>query len=171
MVPGKRQMRNAPPRFRAILAQKEPSMTDTVWPLPKFHFSVEFDGIGEIAFQEVSGLDTEAQVIEYRAGNSKVFSAIKMPGLMKTGNVTLKKGVFANDNRFWDWFNQIKMNTITRRTVTISLLDETGAPTMVWKLANAWPTKIAGTDLKSDGNEVAIETIEIAHEGLTIENG
>jgi phage tail-like protein len=166
-------MRNAPPRFRAILAQKEPSMTDTVWPTTEIPFlgRNRRPRAEPFAFQEVSGLDTEAQVIEYRAGNSKVFSTIKMPGLMKTGNVTLKKGVFANDNRFWDWFNQIKMNTITRRTVTISLLDKTGAPTMVWKLANAWPTKIAGTDLKSDGNEVAIETIEIAHEGLTIENG
>jgi phage tail-like protein len=55
--------------------------------------------------------------------------------------------------------------------VVISLLDEAGKPTMVWTLSNAWPTKITGTDLKSDGNEVAVETIEIAHEGLTIANG
>ena len=66
--------------------------------------------------------------------------------------------------------NEIKMNTIKRVPVTISLLDEAGAPTMVWTLANAWPTKITGTDLKSDGNEVAIETIEIVHEGITIDN-
>ena len=62
------------------------------------------------------------------------------------------------------------MNTIERIPVTISLLDEEGAPTMVWTLENAWPTKITGTDLKSDGNEAAIETIEIAHEGIKIEN-
>lgn len=62
------------------------------------------------------------------------------------------------------------MNTIKRVPVTISLLDEAGAPTMVWTLANAWPTKITGTDLKADGNEVAIESIEIAHEGITIDN-
>lgn len=82
----------------------------------------------------------------------------------------MKKGVYKGDNKFWDWFNEIKMNTIKRVPVTISLLDEEGAPTMVWTLANAWPTKITGTDLKSDGNEVAIETIEIVHEGVTIEN-
>ena len=82
----------------------------------------------------------------------------------------MKKGVYKSDNKFWDWFNEIKMNTIKRVPVTISLLDETGAGTMVWTLANAWPTKITGTDLKSDGNEVAIETIEIVHEGITIEN-
>lgn len=62
------------------------------------------------------------------------------------------------------------MNTIKRVPVIISLLDETGKPTMVWTLANAWPTKITGTDLKAEGNEVAVETIEIAHEGLTIAN-
>ena len=144
---------------------------DTKWPLPKFYFSVKIGARDAIAFQEVSGLDTETQIIEYRAGGSKVFSTIKTPGLTKTGNITLKKGVCVNDNRFWDWFQQIKMNTIKREPVVISLLDEEGKPTMVWKLINAFPTKITGTDLKSDGNEVAIETLEIAHEGLTIENG
>ena len=123
-----------------------------------------------MSFQEVSGLEVEAQPIEYRHGDSPEFSTISMPGLKKSGNVTMKKGVYKSDNKFWDWFNEIKMNTITRKPVTISLLDEAGAPTMVWTLANAWPTKISSTDLKADGNEVAIETIEIAHEGITIDN-
>ena len=101
---------------------------------------------------------------------SKEFSVISMPGIKKSGNVTMKKGIFKSDNKFWDWFSQIKMNTIKRVPVTISLLDEGGAPTMVWTLANAWPTKVTGTDLKSDGSEVAVESIEIAHEGLTIAN-
>jgi len=143
---------------------------DAVWPLPKFYFQVKI-GSDEAVFQEVSGLDVEAQIIEYRHGNSPDFSTIKMPGIKKSGNVTLKKGVFAKDNKFWDWFNTIKMNTIERKDVVISLLDEGGAPTMVWSLKNAWPTKITGTDMKSDGNEVAVETIEVAHEGLTIANG
>jgi len=142
-----------------------------VWPLPKFYFSVDISEVGKISFQEVTGLNTESQPIEYRSGDSKVFSAIKMPGLIKTGNVTMKKGIFVSDNKFWDWYSKISLNTIQRQSVTISLLDQEGNATMVWKLANAWPTKITGTDLKSDGNEVAVETIEIAHEGLTIENG
>ncbi len=142
---------------------------DKVWPLPKFYFQVKIAD-QEVAFAEVSGLDIEAQVIEYRHGNSKEFSTIKMPGIKKSGNVTLKKGVFKGDNAFWDWFSKIKMNTIERKEVVISLLDEGGAPTMVWTLKNAWPTKITGTDLKSDGNEVAVETLEVAHEGITIAN-
>jgi len=151
------------------MADTGAEQSKNVWPLPKFYFQVKW-GDKEMQFQEVSGLDMQSEEIKYRHGNSPVFSVIKMPGLVKVGNVTMKKGVFKSDNNFWDWFNQIKMNTIERKTVTISLLDEKGAPTMVWTLANAWPTKITATDLKSEGNEVAIETIEIVHEGLTIAN-
>ncbi len=123
-----------------------------------------------MSFQEVSGLDIEAQPIEYRHGDNPVFSTIKMPGMVQSSNVTMKKGVFKSDNKFWDWYNQIKMNTIKRVPVTISLLDEAGAPTMVWTLSNAWPTKITSTDLNAEGNEVAVEEIEIVHEGVTIAN-
>jgi phage tail-like protein len=145
------------------------AQSSSVWPLPKFHFQVKWDD-AELAFQEVSGLDMEAQVIEYRAGNNPVFSTAKMPGLKKSGNITMKKGVFAKDNALFDWFNEITMNVIKRKALTISLLDEGHNPTMVWKVANAFPAKITGTDLKAEGNEVAVETIEIAHEGITIEN-
>lgn len=141
----------------------------SVWPVPKFHFQVKWDS-AVMSFQEVSGLDVEAQPIEYRSSDSKAFSVIKMPGIKKYSNITMKKGVIKSDNKCWDWFNEIKMNVIKRKPVTISLLDEDGKPTMVWTLTKAWPTKITWTDLKSEGNEVAVETIEIAHEGLTIAN-
>ena len=151
------------------MADDGSAQSTSVWPLPKFYFEVKWDA-EVMSFQEVSGLDTETQAIEYRHGDSPVFSTLKMPGIKKFGNVTMKKGVFKSDNKFWDWYNEIKMNTIKRVPVTISLLDEAGAPTMVWTLENAWPTKISGTDLKAEGNEVAIESIEIAHEGITIAN-
>lgn len=151
------------------MADDGSAQSTSVWPMPKFYFQVKWDS-QVMSFQEVSGLDIEAQAIEYRHGDSPEFSTIKMPGIKKFGNVTMKKGVFKSDNKFWDWFKQIKMNTIKRVPVTISLLDEAGAPTMVWTLANAWPTKITGTDLKADGNEVAVETIEVVHEGITIDN-
>lgn len=150
------------------MADDGAAQSTTVWPLPRFYFEVEWDG-ALMRFQEVSGLDVAAQPIEYRHGDSVQFSVHKMPGLAKYSDVTLKKGVFKSDTKFWGWFNEIKMNTVQRKPVTIRLLDERGAPTMVWKLANAWPTKISGTDLKATGNEVAVETIVIAHEGLTIE--
>ena len=141
----------------------------TVWPLPKFRFEVKWDST-VMSFQEVSGLDAEAQVLEYRHGDSPEASVIKMPGMKKYSDVTMKKGVFKADNKFWSWFNEIKMNTILRKSVTISLLEEHGKPTMVWTLKNAFPMKIQGTDLKSTGNEVAVETIVVAHEGLTVAN-
>src|SRR4030095_15031801 len=97
-----------------------------------------------------------------------MFSAIKMPGLAKSGNVTMRKGIFTNDHKLWTWFSQIKMGAVSRRTVVVSLLDQAGAPTMAWTLHNAWPTKITGTDLKSEGNEVAIETLELAFERMEI---
>ncbi|MEQ1743351.1 MAG: phage tail protein [Candidatus Nitrotoga sp.] len=152
------------------MADDGSAQSTTVWPLPKFYFEVKWD-TNVMLFQEVSGLDVQSEEIKYRHGDSKNFSAIKMPGLKKVGNVTMKKGIFKADNKFWLWFNEIKMNTIKRVPITISLLDEAGAPTMVWTLANAWPTKITGTDLKAEGNEVAVESIEIVHEGLTIANG
>lgn len=152
------------------MADDGSTQSTSEWPIPKFRFEVKWDS-EVMAFQEVSGLDVEAQPIEYRAGNSPTFSVQKMPGIKKYSDITMKKGVFKSDNKFWDWFNEIKMNTVKRVPVTISLLDEEGNPTMVWTLTNAWPTKIQGTDLKSTGNEVAVETIVIAHEGLTIANG
>ncbi|SMD45670.1 conserved hypothetical phage tail region protein [Aquiflexum balticum DSM 16537] len=144
---------------------------DSNWPLPKFYFKVDLGSATDVPFQEVSGLEVTAQPIEYRHGNSPVFSTINMPGIVKNNNVTMKKGVFAKDNKFWDWYNKIKMNTVERQNVVIKLCDEGGNPTMTWTLNNAWPTKISSTDMKSDANEVAVETIEISHEGLTISNG
>ena len=152
------------------MAEDGSTQSANIWPLPKFHFEVKWDS-NVMSFQEVSGLDIQSEEIKYRAGDSKQFSVIKMPGLKKFGNVTMKKGVYKGDNKFWDWLNQIKLNTIKRVPITISLLDESSAPTMVWTLANAWPTKISSTDLKAECNEVAIESIEIVHEGLTIANG
>ena len=139
------------------------------YPLPKFHFEVEWGG-NKIGFTEVSGLDITTEVIEYRDGASPEYSKIKMPGQRKFSNITLKRGTFAGDNEFYNWFNTVTLNKIERRDLTISLLNEKHEPVVVWKVKNAWPTKITPTDLKSDGNEVAIETLELAHEGLAIQN-
>ena len=144
---------------------------NTNWPQAKFHFVVAIDGVGtNLQFQEVSGLDTEAQPIEYRAGTSGAFAPARLSGLRRSANITLKRGVFAKDRALFEWMESIKQNTTSRSTVRITLLDESGRPTMTWRLMNAWPTKFAASDLKADGNEVAVETLELAHEGLTIES-
>ena len=138
------------------------------YPLVKFHFQVEWAG-SKIGFTEVSGLDVEIEPIEYRHGASPEFSKTKMPGMQKYSNITLKRGSFQSDNEYYEWLNTVKLNKIERRDITISLLNEEHEPLIVWKVKNAWPLKVQSTDLKSDGNEVAIETLELAHEGLTIE--
>lgn len=139
-----------------------------LWPLPEFYFKVTISDVGEMSFKEVSGLDREHDVIEYRAGDDKAFTKLKMPGLIKNGEVTLKKGIFVSDQNFWSWIGEIKLNTIKRRTVTISLMDENDAPAQTWELANAWPKKVSVEGFKADGNSVAMETLVLVHEGIAI---
>jgi len=138
------------------------------YPLPKFHFSVDW-GDDKFAFSEVSGLDVESEMIEYRDGIMPEYSKIKMPGMQKYSNITLKRGTFQGDNKFYDWWKTTQLNTVERRDLIISLLNEEHDPVFVWTAKNAWPLKVQSTDLKADGNEAAIETMEIVHEGLTIE--
>lgn len=137
------------------------------YPIPKFHFLVDWAGTN-LGFTEVTGLGVETEVIEYRSGASPEYQSQKMPGRQKFSNVTLKRGTFEGDNEFFEWWQTVALNTIERRDITIKLLNENHEPLVVWSLRNAWPTKVQGADLKSDANEVAIETIELVHEGLTV---
>jgi len=139
------------------------------YPIPAFHFSVSWGG-DRLGFSEVTGLTQENQAIEYRDGAFKEYSSIKMPGLRKFSNVTLKRGIVKADNDFFKWLSTIKLNKVERRDVVISLLNEEHAPVMTWKIHNAFPVKVEGPSLKASGNEVAIESIEIAHEGLELQN-
>ena len=144
------------------------SAQGTNWPLPKYYFNIDLGDGKPIGFSEISGLESEVKPIEYRRGDSKVWSPTKMPGLRSVGNVTLKKGFIAKDSIFWTWFNESQPNIIKRRTVIINLLDEKQAPKMTWTLTNAWPTKMIGTDLKSDSSEVAVESLELVYETLSV---
>ncbi len=138
----------------------------TVWPVPEFHFSVEISNVGVISCKEVSGLETEYDVLEYRAGDSPEFTKTKQPGLRKTSDITLKKGIFKSDKKMWDYIGKIKMNTIQRETVTVKLLDESGDPVQSWEITNAWPKKMQVEGFKAEGNSVAMETMILAHEGV-----
>lgn len=141
------------------------------YPLPKFHFQLDWGGT-RIGFTEVSGLDFETEVIEYREGSSPTYNKTKQPGLTKYANITLKRGTFLGDFQFFQqWRNTMMFQegkAKFRRDVTIRLLDEEHQPIISWTVAKAWPSKIQSTDLKADANEVAIETMELVHEGLSI---
>ena len=137
------------------------------YPLPKFHFQVEWSG-ERVGFTEVTGLDIQVEAIEYREGSSPEYSKIKMPGMLKYSNITLKRGSMDGDSDFYKWINTTSLNTVERRDIIISLLNETHSPVVSWKAKNAFAVKVQASDLKADGNEVAIETLELAHEGLNI---
>lgn len=145
------------------------------YPIPKFHFRVQWGKDFRIGFTEVSGLDFETEVIEYREGSSKTYNSSKQPGRTKYSNVTLKRGTFEGDYDFYmEWRKTYyfqegnQTGSRFRRNVEIMLLNENHEPIITWTLLNAWPSKVQSTDLKADANEVAIETMELVHEGLTI---
>lgn len=124
--------------------------------------------MGDILCSEVSGLEPEYEEITYRAGDSPVFTKLKMPGLRKAGDLTLKKGIFKGDKALWDWVNKVKLNIIQREVISVSLLDELGSPVKTWEAVNAWPKKLAVEGFKSDDNTTSIETLVIAHEGVKV---
>ena len=144
------------------------------YPVPKFHFEVNWGGT-RMGFTEVTGLDFETEVIEYREGNNPTYNKHKQPGLTKYSNVTLKRGTVIEDFEFFKLWRETakfqesnKIKKVFRRDITIKLLNEDHKPMITWTLENAWPSKIQSTDLKADANEVAIETMELVHEGLKI---
>jgi phage tail-like protein len=139
------------------------------FPLPKFHFRVEWGGT-RIGFQEVSGLNKELDIIEYRSGDSNEYFKKKMPGMHKLSNITLKRGTFHDDNEFYEWYNTVALNTVEKRDVTISLLNENHEPALVWMVRDCFIVSLKCTDMNADENANAIETVEIANHGFTIEH-
>jgi phage tail-like protein len=138
------------------------------YPLPRFHFQVDWAG-AKMSFTEVTGLVMEREKIEYRHSDSKDFNKIAMPGLVKNGNLTFKRGKFEKDFDFNKWFDDVANERVgNRREVTIRLLNEKHLPVAAWSATRCFPVKISAPDLKSDANEAAIETIEVAHEGLKL---
>jgi len=134
-------------------------------PYKAFNFLVEIDGVGQAAFSEVGGLESETAVIEYRVGGEKVNWVRKLPGLTKFGNIVLRRGVTQNAD-LWNWRMSIVEGVIDRRNGSIVLLDDKRTEVVRWQFRNGWICKWEGPTLNAKANEVAIETIEIAHEGL-----
>lgn len=135
------------------------------YPHGKFRYKVEIDGLDAGGFSEVSGFDASIDVIEYREGDM-VQTPMKIPGLKKYGNITLKQGL-ADSMVLYEWLIAGVNGAVDRKTITITLLDEEEAPAASWQVINAWPTKYTAPDFNATSSEIAIETLEIAHEGMT----
>ena len=134
-------------------------------PYAKFRYKVEIDGLEAGGFSEASGFDASIDVIEYREGDM-VQTPMKLPGLKKYGNITLKQGV-ADTMVMYEWMIAGVEGEVERKTITITILDETETATASWQVINAWPAKYTAPDFNALTSEVAIESIEIAHEGMT----
>ncbi|MGG1513800.1 phage tail protein [Paenibacillus oryzisoli] len=134
-------------------------------PYRNFRFRVEVEGIQQAGFSDVSGFDASLAVIEYREGNETI-TARKLPGLAKYGNISLKWGV-TDSMDMYNWLSESIQGKISRKTVTIIAINEEGADVATWQVIEAWPTKYSAPSFKGTGNEVAIESLELAHEGMT----
>lgn len=138
------------------------------YPLPVFHFKVSWNN-QDIGFSDVSGLTQEIQPIEYRDGLMAGTTArMVRPGLKKVNNIVCKRGIVEQQNDLFDWFNNNGAPNVERRDITITLLNDEGNPVMVWTILQAWPTKCEGPGLKASGNEIAIESLELVHEGISV---
>ena len=134
-------------------------------PYAKFRYKVEIDGLEAGGFSEASGFDASIDVIEYREGDM-IQTPMKLPGLKKYGNITLKQGV-ADSMVMYEWMIAGVEGEVERKTITITILDETETATASWQVINAWPAKYTAPDFNALASEVAIESLEIAHEGMT----
>jgi phage tail-like protein len=133
-------------------------------PYRSYYFLVEIDGIARAGFQECSGLDSAQDAIEYREGNDPL-TVRKLPGLVTYGNITLRWGV-TDDTEIWEWRQQAASGRVARKNGSIVLLDDTGEEKMRWNFREGWPSRWTGPDFNATGNAVAVEALEIAHEGL-----
>jgi phage tail-like protein len=133
-------------------------------PYVNFNFLVEIDGITRAAFHEASGFDSTVDVIEHREGGQNT-TTYKVPGLTKHGNITLKWGL-TEDKSLDDWHQQVVDGDSVRKNGSIVVLNRKGEEIARWNFVRAWPTKYTLPAFNAEGNDIAIQTLELAHEGL-----
>lgn len=140
-------------------------MANRTDPYRVYKYKVEIDGITRGGFREASGLDSSQDPIEYREGTDSLH-AKKLPGLNKSSNISLKWGI-TDDAQLWEWRKKSIDGKVERKNGSIVLYNDAGEEKIRWNFSEGWPTKWTGPSFNATGNEVAIETLEIAHEGLT----
>lgn len=136
-------------------------------PFGAFNFLVEIDGVTTAGFSEASGLAAETDAIDYRVGSEDI-TVRKLPGLRKYTNIVLKRG-FTTGTELWDWRKKVMDGQTERKSGSITLLDEAREPALTWSFREGWPSKLEGPTFNAKNNEVAVETLEITHEGVTFE--
>lgn len=135
-------------------------------PYVNYNFHVELDGITRAAFQEASGFDSTIDVIEHREGGENT-TLRKLPGMTKYSNIVLKWGM-TDDRELYDWHRSTVRGSIERKNGSIVVLNRSGEEIARWNFFRAWPTKWDGPDFNAEGTDVAIETLELVHEGIEL---
>jgi phage tail-like protein len=135
-------------------------------PYRVYNFRIEIDGVDRGGFRECSGLDFAQDPVEYREGIDKTLTVRKLPGLVAYSNISLKWGL-SDDTELWDWLQTSVQGSTERRNGSVILMNDLGEEKARWNFREGWPTKWTGSDFNATSNEVAIESLEIAHEGLT----
>ena len=133
---------------------------------PGCRFYVQVDGLTQAVFTEVSGLSMEMAVEDVEEGGMNGF-VHKLPGRCKTTNLTLKRGL-TNSNDFLKWSNEVSVGKINKKNISVILYNLDGTESMRWTFEKAYPVKWSGPQFKADDNAVAVETVELAHEGMKI---
>jgi phage tail-like protein len=136
-------------------------------PYLNFNFRVEIDGLQVAGFSEARLPEGRIEVVAYREGTDKTAAARLLPGRVEFGPVVLRRG-FAGDPALFAWWNDVVHGNMARRNVSIVLLDEQRQEVARWLVRRAWPSKWTGPELRGLGNEVAIEELELAHEGIEL---
>jgi phage tail-like protein len=142
-------------------------------PYGGYNFEVTVTGVSDDgkavkgAFKEVSGLESEVTPIEYRTGVEDIINR-QLPGLKKVAKVVLKRGI-TGDLAFWNWILKAMDGEVFRTEMSITLHDENRDEVMRWNMVRAWPCKWTGPGMNAGNSEVAMETVEICHEGLSID--
>ena len=137
-------------------------------PINQHNFLLEIEGTSDAVagFTEVSGINMESDIIEYREG-SDTATVRKLAGLRKYGNITLKRG-YTTNNEIWEWRNTVINGLTERKSGAIVVLNEAREPTLRLEFSQAFPSKYEGPALNSTANEVAIESVEIVVEDVRV---
>ena len=144
-------------------------MPDRLDPYSGFNFSVELDGLTRAGFRSCSGLESTTNAVTYREGTDRVLSSRKLPGLLTQGDVTLSRGITADD-KLWKWREKVMTGQVERHNISISLLDDGGNAKITWNLFEGWPTQWTGPSFDASSDEVGVEQLVLAYERIEVDS-
>lgn len=144
-------------------------MPDRLDPYAGYNFSVELDGITRAGFRNCSGLDSTTNAGSYREGTDRVLSSRKIPGLLSHGDVTLSRGLTADD-KLWRWREKVMTGQVERHNISITLLNDVGDPKITWNLYECWPTQWTGPSFDATSDEIAVEQLVLTYERIEVDS-